>query len=107
MTASNLHSTTDAIQDEENLLSMLSDPDCRSILVATSESPVDASELEEITDIPRSTVYRKIEELAETPLLEEFHELDPGGRHSRKFLCQVSEICIRFAQRDRLLIGID
>lgn len=108
MTATQLtaEAETETVHDIEKLLNLISDPDCRLILSAANEHPVDALELEEMTNIPRSTVYRKVDKLEETPLLEEFTAIDSAGHHSQKYRCQVDELRMHFKSNDHLCIRI-
>lgn len=65
------------------VLRALDDPDCRTILTTTTE-PMTANELATACDIPRSTVYRKLDLLTQAGLVRELIDIGPtGGRISR------------------------
>lgn len=67
-----------ALQD---VLDALDDPDCRAI-IEHLEAPMSATELSEACEIPRSTIYRKLELLSEASLLEERIEIRTDGHHT-------------------------
>jgi response regulator of citrate/malate metabolism len=56
--------------DHDTLLTALADSDCRQIFERLTE-PKTASQIVQECDIPRSTVYRKLELLADIGFLEE------------------------------------
>jgi len=66
---------TSALQD---VLEALDDPACRAILRETVE-PMTANELIDACDIPKSTLYRKLELLSSASLLREQDTINPGG----------------------------
>lgn len=64
----------------ENILKALDDPDCRAILSETTK-PITANELVNTCDIPRSTLYRKLELLSSASLIRERERIKSvGGR---------------------------
>lgn len=62
----------------QDVLDALDDPDCRAILRETIE-PMTANELVTACDIPRSTLYRKLELLSSASLVVEQETINPGG----------------------------
>ncbi|QKY22085.1 helix-turn-helix transcriptional regulator (plasmid) [Halolamina sp. CBA1230] len=60
------------------VLDALDDADCRTILREISE-PMTATQLIETCDIPKSTVYRKLELLSKASLVRERDTINPGG----------------------------
>lgn len=65
------------------VLKALDDADCRSILRETAE-PMTPNELIETCNIPKSTLYRKLELLSDASLLRERDSINPeGGRTTR------------------------
>jgi predicted transcriptional regulator len=66
---------TPALQD---VLVALYDPECRAILSETVE-PMTANELIDACDIPKSTLYRKLELLSSASLVQERETINPGG----------------------------
>jgi DNA-binding transcriptional ArsR family regulator len=84
----------------EALLTTLSDPKCRAILLTSARQPMTASELSEELDLPISTVYRKLNHLTDLPLLEETTDLTPDGKHPHRYECRIDEIRVSVATRD-------
>lgn len=67
----------------QDVLDALDDPDCRAILRETIE-PMTATELIDACEIPKSTLYRKLELLSTASLLCEQETVSPdGGRVTR------------------------
>ena len=62
----------------QDVLDALDDPECRAILRETVE-PMTANELIDVCDIPRSTLYRKLELLSSASLVRERDTINPGG----------------------------
>lgn len=77
---------------EDDLLTALSDPRSRAILRSIANRTLTAAELSEALDLPLSTVYRKLDRLVETPLVEETHRLASDGRHPAQYSCPVDRI---------------
>lgn len=62
----------------QDVLDALDDPACRTILRETIE-PMTANELLDACDIPKSTLYRKLELLSSASLVREQETINPGG----------------------------
>lgn len=62
----------------QDVLDALDDPECRVILCETVE-PMTANELIDACDIPKSTLYRKLELLRSASLVRERDTINPGG----------------------------
>ncbi|MEA5389596.1 winged helix-turn-helix domain-containing protein [Haloarculaceae archaeon H-GB2-1] len=75
--------TTEAAadQDLQTVLEVLTSQTSRTILEALSEQPMSASEISDEFDIPRSTVYRKLDDLVEVSLVEQSERLRGDGHH--------------------------
>lgn len=67
------------------VLEALEDPACREIITALDEART-ADEISERCDIPRSTVYRKLDVLAEASLVEESTEVRTDGHHTTRYV---------------------
>lgn len=83
------------VRDPEHvgtLLDALEDVDCRSILEATSDEPLSASELSDTCDLPLSTTYRKLDKLTEAGLLSEEVRLSHTGKHTSEYVLSVSDV---------------
>lgn len=81
-------------QDRGALLDALGDRRLRSILRVTADQAMTAAELSERLDIPLSTVYRKLDTLVETPLLERDYRLAADGKHPAQYRCPVQWVCV-------------
>jgi DNA-binding transcriptional ArsR family regulator len=62
----------------QDVLDALDDPECRAILRETVE-PMTANELIDACDIPKSTLYRKLELLRAASLVRDRDSIKPGG----------------------------
>jgi DNA-binding transcriptional ArsR family regulator len=83
--------------DPGTVLDALSDADCRSILEATGDRPLTVAELERACDLPRSTLYRKVEELADAGLLDERVRMREQGPHPRAYVRSVAAVEVCFS----------
>jgi DNA-binding transcriptional ArsR family regulator len=87
-------SVTCGSDSAEDLLVALADPDCQCILSATRDGPMTAGELSADCDIPQSTIYRKLELLAETMLLDERVRVNRDGKHPSEYVRNVDQVVI-------------
>lgn len=78
----------------QELLDLLSDPRCRSILAATTDADRSARELADCCDVPLSTTYRKLDELVEAGLLAERTRVRRAGKHPSEFRRVVDEVVV-------------
>jgi DNA-binding transcriptional ArsR family regulator len=69
----------------------LDDPDCRTLL-RHLEEPRSAAELTDRTEVPRSTVYEKLDLLDEAGLVREFTEIRRDGSHTTNYECSFGEL---------------
>lgn len=76
----------------EEVLALLTDPDSRAIVEATSKEPRSASELADYCEIALSTAYRTVNRLVEAGLLEERPQITPRGSDANEFALQVRDI---------------
>jgi DNA-binding transcriptional ArsR family regulator len=74
------------------LLDALRDPSCRTVLNATGEASLSASELSETCDLPLSTTYRKLDTLTDVGLLEEHTRICADGKHASEYTCRVETV---------------
>jgi len=75
------------------VLDALDDDDCRAILRAAAE-PTTAPELSDACDVPRSTLYRKLELLTDASLLRERETITPGGGRTTEYERDVDDVTI-------------
>ncbi len=66
-------------------LDVLGDECARTILVATSERPQTAKELTALTDSSSATVYRRINNLLESGLIEECIRFEADSTHTTAY----------------------
>ncbi|MFC7157436.1 helix-turn-helix domain-containing protein [Halomarina halobia] len=88
------------------VLDALDDPDCRAILEQLDE-PMTASDLCDACDIPRSTMYRKLDLLSEASLLEERIEINPNGRHPTCYAVGFDEVRVALDDDRSLTVEVD
>jgi DNA-binding transcriptional ArsR family regulator len=84
--------------DMPSVIEVLSDEDCRAILAA-ADSPMTAKELIETCDIPRATVYRKLNRLEEVSLMRSTHRLEDGGLHPTQYQRNVDRLLLQPGDR--------
>lgn len=92
--------------DSESVLAALDDPDCRKLLEATTDEALTAQELVDRCDIPRSTTYRKVEQLAEAGLLEEDVRLRRDGKHASEYRRSFEDLTISLSASEGFEVGI-
>lgn len=77
----------------EDILVALEDTDCRAILRETTE-PMTANELIDTCDIPRSTLYRKLERLSAASLVRERTQINPEGGRTTQYERDFDDVII-------------
>lgn len=92
------------------VLDALNDEDCRRIL-SRLDDPLTAAEISDRCEIPLSTVYRKVERLADAALVEERTEIRSDGHHATAYVRDFEaatvrvtdggEVDVEVADRDR------
>ncbi|ELY45278.1 winged helix-turn-helix domain-containing protein [Natronorubrum sulfidifaciens] len=90
----------------EEICAALDDPDCREI-IRNLEEPMTAAELTDECDIPQSTLYRKLEVLTESTLLEESTEIRQDGHHASKYTVAFDEITLVLDDDRTLAVQIE
>ncbi len=88
------------------VLTALEDPDCRALLEATAERSLTAGELTERCEIPRSTTYRKLEQLTEAGLLEEQVRLSADGKHASEYRRTFDDLTVSLCESDGITVGL-
>ena len=79
--------------DVATVLEALHDDDCRTIL-SKLEEPKTARGLLERCDIPRSTLYRKLDRLSEATLIREGTEIREDGSHASRYEIDFEEVIV-------------
>ncbi|RQG94104.1 winged helix-turn-helix domain-containing protein [Natrarchaeobius chitinivorans] len=90
----------------EEICAALDDPDCREI-IRNLEEPMTASELTSRCDIPQSTLYRKLELLTDSTLLEESTDIRRDGHHASKYSVAFDEITLVLDDERNLAVQIE
>jgi len=67
-------------EKKQGILEIISDKYCRAILASTMENPKSATELATETDIPISTVYRRLQTLHDNKLLRISGSISEDGK---------------------------
>ncbi len=80
--------------DPADVFALLDDEYARSILAATSQQPMTATELSEQCEMSLSTVYRRTDTLEETGLLETQTELDTQGNHRDRYRARLQRLTV-------------
>lgn len=92
--------------DHWDILYVLEDDDCRSI-IKQLEEPKTAYELLETCDITPSTIYRKLDLLSETPLIEEEIVIRTDGRNTTRYARTFEALQIEIDNDLEMDIAID
>lgn len=87
--------TSDAASGQDVLVA-LSDPDCQCMLSRMTDGAMTASELAGTCEIPQSTLYRKLELLTDTGLVEERVRIDRNGKHASEYVASVEDVVVTF-----------
>src|SRR6056297_58980 len=88
-----------------SVLDALNDEDCRRIVEALSE-PLTAEEISEVTDIPLSTTYRKLDRLTDAALLEEGVEVRKDGQHVSRYILVFDEVKVSLSEDRQLEVEL-
>ncbi|ELY98214.1 winged helix-turn-helix domain-containing protein [Natrialba asiatica] len=97
---------SESMPSAAEICAALDDPDCREI-IRNLEEPMTASELTARCEIPQSTLYRKLELLTESTLLEETTEIRRDGHHASKYAVAFDEITLGLDEDRSLSVQID
>ncbi|WP_266080295.1 ArsR/SmtB family transcription factor [Haladaptatus caseinilyticus] len=77
----------------QEILDALDDPACRRIIMELND-PQTARELADETDIPLSTLYRKLDMLSDASLVTELTEIREDGHHTSRYQLAVESVNI-------------
>lgn len=88
------------------VLEALNDTDCRAILRATAE-PMTATDLVDECDIPRSTVYRKLELLSDASLVHEQDSINPGGGRTTTYERDFDDVMISMDENNEFSVTVE
>lgn len=91
--------------ETEPALEALDDPDCRALLEAATGTARTAGELIELSGVPRSTTYRKLDRLVEAGLLEERVRISADGAHASEYTRTVGDIVVSISATGGVTVG--
>ena len=89
----------------QDVASALVDPDCRAILRETTE-PMTAMELSKICDIPKSTLYRKLDLLSTASLVREVYVIHPEGGRTTSYERDFDDVTISVEENEKFSVKI-
>ena len=89
----------------QGVLSAVADPDCRTILAAVDDRRT-ASEIASRTDIPRSTVYRKLDRLQEAGLVETTCRFETAGKHPTEYVRSFDRLQVAVLDDGEFTVGV-
>ncbi len=90
----------------QDVLDALDDPACRRIIMELRE-PMTAREIADATDIPLSTLYRKLDLLSEAELVAEQTEIREDGHHTSRYQLTVESVNISLTDDGDFQVSID
>ncbi|WP_076433220.1 ArsR/SmtB family transcription factor [Haladaptatus litoreus] len=82
------------------LLSLLDDEYARAILTKTSKQPMSAQTLSTECDASLPTIYRRLNDLEETNLIEKQTQLEADGNHRAVYKAAVEHVGINIVDGD-------
>ncbi|TYL36475.1 ArsR family transcriptional regulator [Natronococcus pandeyae] len=92
--------------DPQAILAALDDADCRDILEETADESLTASELSDRCDVPLSTLYRKLELLAEAGLVEERIQIRKNGKHTSEYRQDFDDITLSVTDESQVAVSV-
>jgi predicted transcriptional regulator len=95
--------TGPAVQD---VLRALDDEACRTILAELSE-PMTANDLRDSCDIPKSTLYRKLDLLSQAALVHERTQIVADGGRRTRYDRDVSAVTVSITDDDTFAVSMD
>lgn len=89
-----------------DVLAALADETCRMLLAEVSD-PMTATDLHDACEIPRSTVYRKLDLLSEADLVHERVEIGPDGGRTTWYERDITDVTISIDADDTFSVSVD
>ncbi|WP_227377009.1 transcriptional regulator [Haladaptatus halobius] len=90
----------------QDILDALDDPACRRIIMEL-DNPMTARELADSTDIPLSTLYRKLDTLSDASLVSELTEIREDGHHTSRYRIAVKSVNIALTDDREFDVSIE
>lgn len=91
-------SGSSATPEFEAVVDLLGDECARRVLVATAGKPRSVPELDELVDVSRQTVYRRLERLREAGLVGERTRPRADGHHETVYEATLSELHVTLTE---------
>jgi len=86
--------------DLGTVIGLLDDEYARSVLTATSQEPMSATEIAETCDASVSTVYRRAERLREVGLVTERDRMRSDGHHDTVYVATLDALSVSLNDGD-------
>lgn len=101
---------TDSASSEDSpslqtVLDALNDADCRAILREIAQ-PMTANELIDACDIPKSTLYRKLDLLSHASLVREQNQVNPSGGRITYYKRDFNNVMISMDDEDDFSVTV-
>ena len=80
--------------EPDAVFDVLANRGCREIIQTVGDETLTAAEIGERIDAPMSSIYRHLEALTETRILEESVRINPHGRNQNQYSRRVSDVSI-------------
>jgi predicted transcriptional regulator len=93
---------SDNPMDLESILEVLQDDDCRQLLDVIDTDPQTTKELAKRSDIPLSTVYRKLDLLIDSNIIEKTSKIAPNENHAAAYHLSVESLVISVNIQERV-----
>ncbi|WP_439027253.1 helix-turn-helix domain-containing protein [Haloarchaeobius sp. DT45] len=87
--------TESVVRPDLDTLAAVLDADCRRLLTRLGTSPQTATELADACDLPKSTTYRKLDQLRQAGVLEESVRLQTAGKPASQYELTPAEFRVR------------
>ncbi|MEF8776937.1 MAG: helix-turn-helix domain-containing protein [Haloarculaceae archaeon] len=84
--------------ESDAVFDVLANPGCREIVRTIGDATLTAAEVGDRIDAPMSSIYRHLEALTETRILEESVRINPHGRNQNQYSRRVSDVSVSIAE---------
>jgi DNA-binding HxlR family transcriptional regulator len=80
------------------VVSLLGDEYTRTVIETLGEKALSAQEIDEQTDMSRPTIYRRINDLKDSGMVETKTRLDGDGHHKEVFMLTIDEVTVSITE---------
>lgn len=84
--------------EPDAVFDVLANPGCREIIRTIDDGTLTAAEIGDRIDAPMSSIYRHLEALTETHVLEESVRINPHGRNQNQYSRRVTDVSVSFEE---------